>query len=197
MRLFIASASPFVRKCRIVAREKGLLDRLEETTADPYANDPALVAANPIAQIPALVLDDGTVFVDSPVIAAWMDQHGAGPRLLPDGEAQWPVRRLETLAGGVLEMAVKLVLEGRRPETERSPTWIKRWTENMGRALDALETADVKAEPLDLGVITTGVALTYLDFRHPTYDWKTGRPRLVALQQALEQRQSFRETYPR
>ena len=81
MRLFIASASPFVRKCRIVAREKGLLDRMEEVTADPYANDPALVAANPIAQVPALVLDDGTVFTDSPMIAAVLDEMGAGARL--------------------------------------------------------------------------------------------------------------------
>jgi glutathione S-transferase len=198
MRLFIASASPFVRKCRIVAREKGVLDQMEEVTADPYANDPDLVAANPIAQIPALVLDDGTVFTDSPVIAAVLDDLGAGGRLVPqNSEKAWEVRRLETLANGVLEMAVKLVLEGRRPENERSPTWIQRWTDNMGRALDALEAWDVQADPLDMGVITTGVALTYLDFRHPNYDWKTGRPNLVALQKALEQRQSFKETYPR
>jgi hypothetical protein len=41
------------------------------------------------------------------------------------------------------------------------------------------------------------VALSWLDFRHPTLNWKTGRPNLAALQQALEARESFRDTYPR
>jgi glutathione S-transferase len=71
-----------------------------------------------------------------------------------------------------------------------------RWIENMGRALDALEAADIAAEPLDMGVITAGCAVTWLDFRHPDYDWKTGRPGLVALQAALETRESFRQTVP-
>lgn len=198
MRLFISAASPFARKCRIVVREKGLADRVEEVAADPYANDPALVAANPLVQVPALATDDGTVFTDSPLICAWLDAQGTGPRLLPaDGEAHWRVRRLETLASGALEMGVKWLLELRRPESERSPTWIARWRDNLGRALDALEAQAPRAEPLDLGVITAGVAVTWIGFRHPDYDWKTGRPGLVALQAALEQRDSFRDTYPR
>ena len=140
MKLYISAASPFARKCRIVAREKGLADRVEEIIADPYASDPALVAANPLVQVPALVTDDGTMFTDSPLICEWLDAQGSGARLLPpEGEARWRVRRLETLAGGALEMGVKLVLEKRRPESERSPSWIERWTTNMGRALEALE----------------------------------------------------------
>lgn len=197
MKLYITHPSPFARKCRIVAREKGLAHRMEEIVADPYASDPALVAANPLVQVPALVVDDGTVFTDSPVICEWLDAQGPGPRLLPaGGEARWAVKRLETLAGGALEMGVKLVLEQRRPEGERSASWIDRWTANMGRALDALEAHAPAPEPLDMGVITTGVALTWIGFRHPDYDWRTGRPRLVALQAALEQRPSFRETRP-
>ncbi|KAK0338810.1 hypothetical protein LTR94_037094, partial [Friedmanniomyces endolithicus] len=85
----------------------------------------------------------------------------------------------------------------RRPEHERSPSWIARWTVNMGRALDALETAAPDAEALDMGVLTAGIAVTWIGFRHPDYDWKTGRPNLVALQAALEQRPSFIDTFPR
>ena len=199
MRLYITHPSPFARKCRIVAREKGLAGRVEEVVADPYASDPALMAANPLAQVPALVADDGTVFTDSPLICAWLDAQGQGPRLLPpesEGEAHWRVRRLETLAAGALEMGVKLVLEKRRPESERSASWMERWTRNMGLALDALEARAPRPEPLDLGVITAGVAVTWIGFRHPDYDWRSGRPNLVALQAALEARPSFRDTYP-
>lgn len=198
MRLFITAPSPYVRKCRIVIREKGLADRVREVTADPYANDPDLVAANPIAQAPALLTDDGIAFSDSPLICAWLDSIGEGPRLIPEsGEAHWRARRLEVLADAALEMGVKLVLEKRRPEHERSPSWIRRWTEGMNRALDALEAWDIQPEILDLGVISAGVAVTWIGFRHPELDWQANRPKLVALQAALEQRPSFVDTYPR
>ncbi|HYE43644.1 MAG TPA: glutathione S-transferase N-terminal domain-containing protein [Caulobacteraceae bacterium] len=198
MRLFITAPSPYVRKCRIVIREKGLTDRVEEVVADPYANDPALVAANPIAQAPALLADDGQAFADSPLICAYLDSIGTGPKLIPEsGEAHWRARRLEVLADAALEMGVKLVLEKRRPESERSPSWISRWTEGMNRALDALEHWDIQPEIYDLGVIATGVSVTWIGFRHPELDWQANRPGLVALQAALEQRPSFVETYPR
>ncbi len=197
MKLYIAPPSPFARKCRIVVREKGLTDRVEEVLVNPYESPEALLAVNPIAQVPALLTDDGEAILDSPVICEWLDRQGADPVLLPvDGRERWRVKRIEGLASAVLEMGVKLLLETRRPESERSPSWMTRWTENMGRALDALEAADIAAEPLDMGVITAGCAVTWLDFRHPDYDWKNGRPGLVALQTALEQRQSFRETVP-
>lgn len=197
MRLYMTVPSPFVRKCRVVIREKGLASRVEEVIADPYANTPELVAANPIAQAPALVTDDGVALTDSPLICAWLDEIGAGPKLIPaSGDDHWRVRRLEVLADSALEMGVKLVLELRRPQSERSPSWIARWRDGMGRALDALEAWNPPAEPLDLGVIATGCAVTWIGFRHPDFDWQTGRPNLVALSEVLEQRASFRETHP-
>ena len=197
MKLYITAPSPYARKCRIVAREKGLAGRIEEIAVDPYANAPELLASNPLVQVPTLIAEDGLPLNDSPVICEYLDALGTGPRLLPEGGAErLRVRRLETLANGALEMGVKLVLEKRRPEHERSPSWLERWTANMGRALDALEAAAPDATRLDMGVITAGVAVTWIGFRHPDYDWKTGRPGLVALQAALEARPSFSQTRP-
>lgn len=197
MKLYITTPSPFARKVRIVAREKGLSDRIEEIAVDPYANARELLATNPVVQVPTLVAEDGLPLTDSPVICEYLDALGTGPRLLPlDGPERLRVRRLETLADATLEMGVKLVLEKRRPEHERSPSWIDRWTFNMDRALDALEAAAPDAKAFDMGVMTAGVALTWLDFRHPDHDWRTGRPGLVALQAVLEQRPSFSATKP-
>ena len=182
MKLYITTPSPFARKCRIVAREKGLSERIEEITADPYGDAPVLLAANPLVQVPALIAEDGEPITDSPLICEFLDVLGSGPRLLPPGGPErWRVKR---------------VLENRRPEHERSPSWIARWTRNMALGLDALEAAAPQAEPLDVGVITTGVAVSWIGFRHPDFDWKTGRPNLVALQEALEARDSFRQTHP-
>ena len=195
MKLYITAPSPYARKCRIVAREKGIA--LEELAVDPYANAPELLASNPIVQVQTLIAEDGLPMTDSPVICEYLDALGTGPRLLPaEGPERWAVKRVETLANAALEMGVKLVLEKRRPEHERSPSWIQRWTANMGRALDALEAAAPDPARLDMGVITAGVAVTWIGFRHPDYDWKTDRPKLVALQANLEQRPSFAETAP-
>ncbi len=198
MKLYITTPSPFARKVRIVAHEKGLADRIEEVVVDPYANAPELLGTNPVVQVPTLVAEDGLPLNDSPVIAQYLDMIGTGPTLLPTQTEAWlKIKRLETLGNQALEMGVKLVLEKRRPENERSASWIERWTANMGRALDALEAENLDASDINLGTITAAIAVTWIGFRHPDYDWKTGRPTLVAFQQAMEERDSFKQTYPR
>ncbi len=196
MKLYISTPSPFARKCRIVALERGVA--VTEVVADPYADDPALLAANPIVQVPTLIAMDGQPISDSPVICEYLDGLRPGPRLLPaEGPDRLRVKRIETLGNALLDQGVKRVLELRRPESERSPSWIARWTAGMQRTLDVLEASDLRPDPLDMGVITVGVAVTWISFRHPDIDWKTGRPGLVALQVALEARPSFIDTAPR
>ena len=195
MKLYITAPSPFARKCRIVAIEKGVT--VEEIFVDPYANAPELLASNPVVQVPSLIAEDGLPLNDSPIICEYLDMVGSGPRLTPEsGPERLRVRRIEATADGLLEMGVKLVLEKRRPEHERSPSWMERWSGNMSRALDALEAAKLSADDFHIGSLTAGVALTWLDFRHPDFDWRTGRPGLVALQAALEARESFAATRP-
>ena len=197
MKLYITAPSPFARKCRIVAREKALMGRIEERLVDPYANAPELLETNPIVQVPTLVAQDGRPITDSPLICDYLDRLGDGPRLLPaDGEAWLKVKRLETLGIAALEMGVKLVLELRRPEHERSPGWISRWRTNLNRALDAIEDARPDPETIDMGTITAAVAATWMGFRHPDIDWADGRPVLADLQAAMEARESFIETKP-
>ncbi len=47
-----------------------------------------------------------------------------------------------------------------------------------------------------MGVLSAGITVSWVSFRHPDYDWKSDRPNLVALQAALEQRPSFQATTP-
>lgn len=198
MRLYTSAASPFARKCRIVAHERGLLGRLEQIVVDPYGEDPRLLAANPIAQIPALELDDGTFFFNSPVICAYLDGLDGTPRLTPSQgtPAYWRARRIEALADGALEMAVKLTLEARRPQAERSASWIERWTRGLVRTLDAAENETPAPTPFDLGTVALGCVGAYLDLRQPGLNWREGRPRLAAFSAEVERRESFRATAP-
>ena len=59
MQLFYSPTSPYARKCRVVARERGLMADIEETACSPYDNPPELQSKNPIGKVPALILDDG------------------------------------------------------------------------------------------------------------------------------------------
>ena len=186
MKLFINSGSPFARKVRILVREKDLLSGIEEVFTVPVESHPDLVAANPLAQIPALIDNDGTCWTDSALICAWLD-----------GDAGWPVRRLEVLADGILEMCVKMVLENRRPEHERSPFWLKRWEDNMVRGFAVANTVCPQPDVFDIGAMTLAIAATYADFRYPHIDWRGVAPKVALLQTEMEKRPSFIETYPK
>lgn len=175
------------------------MGRVEEIARLPVEAAPDLVAANPLSQLPALIDDDGVCWTDSGLIAAWLDSHGEGPRLLPDygTEAYWQVKRTETIAAGLNEMMAKIVYENRRPEHERSPFWLQRWEDNLKRTFAVADALCPEPDVFDMGSLTLGVAATFCDFRLAHLDWRTLAPRMAALQAELEKRQSFIETYPR
>lgn len=196
MRLFINSGSPFARKCRIIVRELGLSAQVEDVPTVTLDSVPDHVAVNPFAQIPALMTDEAT-FVDSTLICEWLVAHHGPYPLYPQGEGYWPARQLEALADGILESAVKMVIETRRPESERSPSWLRRWEEGLLRGLTQADGLCVIPEGQPgLAEITLAVAATYTDFRFPDLDWQGEAPRIVALRDHLEKRQSFIDTYP-
>ena len=67
----------------------------------------------------------------------------------------------------------------------------------IARALDALDgEAASFGETVDIGTITIGCALGYLDFRYAADDWRRGRPRLAAWCEGFARRPSIAETAP-
>ncbi len=195
MKLIYNSFSPFARKVLVVLAEKGLDTDLESVAVNPWEEPGALIAVNPISQVPALVLDDGAHLYDSSVIAAYLDGLSDAPRLIPAGPDHWKVRKTEAAADAICENVVKLRQESLRPDGERSPSHAERWRRTVTRALDALE-AEGPDGGLDLGEIAVAVALEYIDIRQPDLNWRDGRPNLQARWRRLEARPSFRSTRP-
>jgi glutathione S-transferase len=71
MQLLYTKRSPYARKAQIIALEKGIaLTLIDEDLAN---KSPALLAANPLAKIPVLILDNGQTLFDSPVICEYLD----------------------------------------------------------------------------------------------------------------------------
>ena len=185
MKLFYASASPFVRKVVIIAAELGLDDRIERIDAatTPMRANPDLAAANPIAKLPTLITDEGDALYDSGVICEYlMAEAGNTSMLPPSGSARWATLRLHALANGLLDAAVLRRYEAAmRPEEKQWDDWVEGQRLKVARALDELErTADTLDSEPTLGTIAVACALGYLDFRFGNENWREGRPALAA-----------------
>jgi glutathione S-transferase len=175
-------ASPFGRKVRIAAGVLGLADKIEVRETD--LNDPAdqIRVQNPLGKIPALILDDGTVYYDSRVILEVLDHLAGGGRIIPrEPKARFAALRLQALCDGILDACILLVYEGRyRPADKQVQVWVDRQADKVARGLAALEAAPPALTPVpDVGQIALACALGYRDLRFGG-SWREGHPRLVA-----------------
>ena len=197
MKLIYAGPSPYSRKVRVVIAEKGLGDAIQLVACNPFEDASELRAANPLGKVPVLMLDDGTTLFDSPIICEYLDGLGKGRRLLPEGAPGWAVRRCHALADGLIDAAFNIVIERRRPESERSASWIERWGGAIDRAtaqVDA-EVGELGAEPT-LAHIAFGCAFGYLDFRLPDRPWREAYPKTAAWFAMFSERPSMVVTKP-
>ena len=195
MRLIYTNASPYARKARIVALEDGI--DLELIWHHPTAEGSKVPDFNPLGKVPALILDDGTLIIDSPVICEFLDQHERTPSLVPAaGPERMRVKTLEAIADGIMDVTVASVLETRRDPSERSPYWLTRWEEAIRRALPLLERQLLADESFNLGTIASISALHYLDFRFPEQAYLEPHPALSEWLGTHENRDSIAQTMP-
>lgn len=175
-------ASPFVRKVRIAMDVLGLADKIDVREAD--LNDPgnSIRAQNPLGKIPALVLDDGTVYYNSRVILELLDHLAGGGRIIPrEPTARFAALRLQALCDGILDASVLQVYEDRyRPADKKVQAWLDRQAGKVARGLAALEAAPPALTPVpDVGQIALACVLGYCDLRFGG-NWRKDHPRLVA-----------------
>lgn len=198
MKLFHSHFSPFVRKVMVCAHELGLAETITllPSAAHPVQRDANILAHHPLAQVPTLVLDDGSGLADSRVICEYLDAQG-GHRLFPaEGEARWRALNEQSLADGVLDAALLIRYElTARPESVRHPAWIEGQTAKIESALSWFEAAAPGfADRIDIGTIAIGCALGYLDLRFGDLAWKDRHPALAAWYEGFSARPSMRET---
>lgn len=140
MKLRYSPLSPFVRKVTVTLIETGLEDKVERILTDVWNPDTDIAKDNPLGKIPALVLEDGGVLYDSPVICEYLDGLHDGGKLFPaSGEDRWRALRLQALGDGMSEAGITRLLESRRPEEFQYDKWMNRQTAKLFRAMDVLE----------------------------------------------------------
>ena len=199
MKLHWSPRSPFVRKVMIVAHERGLIDRITcvrtvAATSKPHAE---LMKDNPLSKIPTLVLEDGAVIYDSPVICEYLDTLGGAPKLFPsEPKPRLEALRRQALGDGFLDLL--LLLRDERMRVQPSQTHMASAAVRKAAILKNLE-ADAPAlasATFGIGHIAIGCALSYLDFRYADEDWRKDHSSIANWHATFAARPSVKATEP-
>lgn len=201
MKLHWSPRSPFVRKVAILLQETGLdsqVTRVRSVAAIAVPNA-ELMRDNPLSQIPALVLDDGQALYDSPVICEYLDSLHGGPRFFPAaGPARWTALRRQALADGMLAILLVWRQERMRTELQQLPAWLAAFETKIFASLDRLEqeAPALAQDGFDIGHLSVGCMLSYLDYRFADIDWRASHPGLAAWHAGFAQRPAVIATVP-
>ena len=203
MKLIGSSASPYVRKVRVVLGEKRL--DYQFVVEDVWSDATAIAKSNPLGKVPCLVMEGGEAMFDSRVIVEYLDTLSPVGKLIPQsGRERAEVKTWEALADGVLDAGVLWRLEGTwsgRADGERSQAWMDRQRGKVEAGIAAMAKG-LGDKPFCIGIhltlsdIAVGCALGWIGFRFPEIDWRGTYPNLKRLHDKLSLRPSFADTQP-
>lgn len=194
--------SPFVRR---VATTLELYDLPFEHRPLQHTGEdvPALRQHNPVGRVPALVLDDGEVIVDSAAILDHLDREVGSDRALTPSSGRERTRALNLLgvATGALEKAIATVYEVRfRPEERRHAPWVERCAEQAVGGFDYLESQlegqhflGGKLSQVD---VTVAIGWQFLGIAAKQLREGIGAPKLQVLSDRLAELPAFQKTAP-
>ena len=202
MKLHWSPKSPYVRKVTILLAETGLEDWVERVRSPVAITsvNPDVMRENPLNKIPVLVRDDGAPLYDSLVICLYLDDLHDRAKLVPTlAVDRIETLRIHALTNGLIDALILWRNERDRPEATRSHRHMEAYAQKVAAALAHLEAVEIDRlapRPFDLGHITLGVALGYIDFRFAEMDWRAAQRKLAAWFEIFSARPSAKATAP-
>ncbi len=150
--------SPFVRRVAVALERYAL--PYEHRAWSVWGDADRLGEVNSLRRVPTLVLDDGTVLVETFAILDTLDEMVGPERALlpPSGAARREALRIMSFASGLADKAVSLLYE-RLFRKAPSTLWTERCQRQIADTLTLLET-DLAARP---GPYWLGERLTHAD----------------------------------
>jgi glutathione S-transferase len=201
MKLTFSPASPFARKVRIAAIELDLIDKIElvPTTVAPGQANPEYSKIYPLKKLPAMILPDGDIIVDSYVIVEYLDELAGGGKLIPaSGPTRWKVKSDHSMLQAMLDSMLlcryeKMVRpQGLQWQAWSDDHWNRAWT---GMA-HFEKQADMLSRPLDISQIALVCVLGYADFRFADCGWRKAYPKLDVFHEKMLARPSVKISAP-
>jgi len=200
MLLVGVNRSPYTRRVAVTLAAYGVV--FEQQALSGFGNRADVRAVNALGRIPALVLDDGEVLVDSAAIIDYLDETYGGDRPLtpPAGADRRAVLRVAALMMGACDKLLQAAYErNHRPPEKVHQPWID---DCMAMATNALVAIDSMVQPdayLLLGRLTQADIAAFVAERLARglgVDTDARTPRLRALTRRLAEEPPFRATEP-
>lgn len=194
--------SPYVRRVATTLNFYGM--PFEHQPLQHTGDDaPHLRKINPIGRVPALVVNDDTVVVESAAILDYLDREvGAAQALTPaTGDARTRAMNMLGVATGSIDKAISVAYEVRfRPEEKRHAPWSDRCAEQAAGGYAWLESQlqgdwflGDKMSQVD---ITVAVGWQFMGLGTPDLQQSIEAPAIAALVERLMQEDAYSATFP-
>jgi glutathione S-transferase len=188
--------SPYTRRVAISLMVLGIA--YEHDTRSVFGDFDSMRRTNPLGRIPSLILDDGTVLIDSAAILDHIDETVGSERALlpPSGKRRRDALQRIALANGAVDKIgggynyERLI----RPSQYRWPEWMARCTTQGLGALAALNALDWPGDSIDQAQITTACAFDYVQVTAPDLAPAGNFPALDRLADRLRTLPAFKKT---
>ncbi|WP_248732798.1 glutathione S-transferase family protein [Pseudomonas sp. MWU13-2517] len=198
MKLIGMLDSPYVRRVAISLDLYGV-DFTHEALS-VFSTYSEFAQINPVVKAPTLVLDDGTVLMDSSLILDYLETLApADKKLLPQSPAA-RARELQLLglALAACEKSVQIVYEQKlRPTEKQHAPWLERVSGQLLAAFGLLDKqlGQAAGNVLSQASLTAAVAWSFSQFTVPSVVKADAFPNLQRHAEQLEQHPAFKR-YP-
>jgi glutathione S-transferase len=202
MELVGVNRSPFTRRVAITLEAYGM--PYQQLPLSGFNDRVQVRTSNPLGRIPALILDDGDILVDSGAIIDYLDETIGRDRALtpaagPDRRA---VLKIAAIMMGACDKGLQAAYErNHHPPEKLHQPWIDDCMAQVTNALMAVDAMIVSDSPyLLLGRLTQADVTAFVAERLARglgIDTDKGMPRLRVLTKRLADEAPFRSTEPR
>ena len=186
--------SPYVRRVAIALDLYGV--DFEQQSLSVFSTFAEFASINPVVKAPTLVLDDGTVLMDSSLILDYFESLAPTDKKLLPQTAAARARDLQVigLALAACDKSVQIYYEHNlRPTEKLHEPWLERVTGQLLAAYGGLEKllANAPGQPLNLASLSAAVAWSFSRYAVPSVVKAEDFPNLQRHAQWAEQHPAF------
>jgi len=208
LKLYSTDWSPWVRKVRIAAIERGLEDQIElvpanigfaEKTLKTVESD--LVKYNPSGRVPTLITEDGNYIFDSTVIVHYLDEIGDSETIIPkDRDKKIYSLKINALVDEVIDSLRHITFENKKDINVRLPDWMEALDKKVRRGIAVLQEEIKNFSNKDVGILNLAdiglIILLGSIKRNPNSIYKNLSVQLDSWYDEMQNRLSVKDTNP-
>jgi glutathione S-transferase len=192
MKLLYTKRSPYARKPRVIALEKGI--KLEFINEDLANKSKLLTDVNPLGKVPTLILDNNDVIYDSKVICQYLDELDGKNTFIPkSGKARYEVLKWEAMSDDLVTTAIYVYMEKQRHPKDFHAQFIQNGEKTILKGYEFMEQNLSQLKEFNLAPVAVASAIGYIHFRLPHL---AVQGKLAQWFDEISKRPSMQETIP-